>query len=98
MKLFGSRLRQDPGRATEIKEWAAEVFRLPADASVLVTELHCTEPGCPPLETVIAVLDQPGRPRQYKVHKAMADVTFADLLHLAGNTASEVCRETENPS
>jgi hypothetical protein len=98
MNLFGSRPRQDPGRITEIKEWAAEVLRLPADTSVLVTELHCTEPGCPPLETVIAVLDQPGRPRQYKIHKAIADVQFADVLQVANRIVAKDCPKTEDPS
>jgi hypothetical protein len=98
MNLFGSRPRHHPGRIAEIKEWAAEVFRLPAETSVLVTELHCTEAGCPPLETVIAVLDEPGRPRQYKIHKAIADVSFADVLHLANRIVAEDCPETENPS
>jgi hypothetical protein len=55
--LFGSRRQIDPKRIAEVKEWAAEVFRLGADVAVMVTELRCTEPCCPPLETVIAILD-----------------------------------------
>src|ERR1700737_2972395 len=74
--LFGSRPRTDPKRISEVKEWAFEAFRLPADVSAMVPELRCTEPGCPPLETVIAILDKPGKPRQYKIHKAIADLTF----------------------
>jgi hypothetical protein len=81
--LFGSRPKTDPKRIAEVKEWATEVFRLGSDASVMVTELRCTEPGCPPLETVIAILDRPGQPRQYKIHKAIADLTFADVLGVA---------------
>lgn len=81
--LFGSRPKNDPGKIAAIKEWATEAFQLPPDASVMVAELHCTEAGCPPLETVIAVLDQPGQPRQFKIHKAIADVTFADVLQVA---------------
>lgn len=83
LDLFGSRPKVDPERISKIKEWAMEVFRLPADASVMVTELRCTEPGCPPLETVIAILDTPGKPRQFKIHKAIADLSFADVLHVA---------------
>ena len=83
LDLFGSRPKNDPGKIAAIREWAAEVFRLPPEASVMVAELRCTEPGCPPLETVIAILDQPGQPRQFKIHKAIADVTFADVLQIA---------------
>lgn len=83
LDLFGFSRKADPKRIAEVKKWVAEVFRLGADVSVMVTELHCTEAGCPPLETVIAILDQPGQPRQFKIHKAIADVAFADVLHVA---------------
>ncbi len=46
--------------------------------TVMVTELRCTEPGCPALETVIAILDTPGQPRQHKLQKPLADVTISD--------------------
>ena len=83
LDLFGPRPKADPQKIASIKEWAAEVFRLPPEASVMVTELRCTEPGCPPLETVIAILTQPGKARQHKILKALADVTFLDVLELA---------------
>jgi hypothetical protein len=83
LDLFGSSRRADPKRIAEVKKWVAEIFGLGADVSVMVTELRCTEPDCPPLETVIAILDQPGQPRQFKIHKAIADVVFADVLHVA---------------
>ena len=50
--FFAVRSKPNVERVAEIKEWAAEVFRLGADVSVMVAELRCTEPGCPPLETV----------------------------------------------
>ncbi len=67
------------GKSRQIKEWAREALALPADATLMVSELTCTEPGCPPLETVIAVLDGGGGPRQFKIHRALADVTRADV-------------------
>jgi hypothetical protein len=81
--LTGERRKNDSQKIAAIKEWAAEVFRLPADSTVMIAELRCTEPGCPPLETVIAILDRPGQPRQHKIHKALSDVTFADVLDAA---------------
>jgi hypothetical protein len=77
--LTTARRKNEPQKIAAIKEWAAEVFRLPADSSVMVVELRCTEPGCPPLETVIAILDRPGQPRQYKIHKALSEVQRADV-------------------
>lgn len=55
--------------------------QLPAeldDAAVMVQELKCLEPGCPPVETVIVVL-VPHKPRKFKVFKSVAQVTEADV-------------------
>ena len=74
------KLGEDRGAATRrVKEWAREVFDA-ADATVLVSQLACTEPGCPPLETVIAVLRGPGHSAQYKVHRPLVEVTREDLV------------------
>jgi hypothetical protein len=59
------------------------VFGLEDGTPMTVAELRCTEPGCPPIETVIAILDSPGSPRQYKVHKPISEVTFEDVERLA---------------
>ena len=37
-----------------VKEWTRVRFKLPQDAAILVTEIACALPGCPPLETVVA--------------------------------------------
>ena len=36
-----------------MREWTRERFRLAADAIILVSEIACGLPGCPPLETVV---------------------------------------------
>ncbi len=75
--------RRDPGHAIEIKRWARVAFALGEDDLVMVTELRCTEPGCPPLETVIALLTAGDSTRQHKIHKPMADVSEEDVRALA---------------
>jgi len=77
MNLFHKRTGQT-GRSAEIKAWTAEILSLGEEATVMVTELACSEPGCPPLETVVAIL-QAGDNRQMKLHKAMAEVTREEL-------------------
>ena len=77
--LFSPQPQRIPGRTTEIKAWATETLGLADDVAVMVTELRCTEPGCPPLETVVAILGESGPTRQYKIHKPLADVTREDL-------------------
>ncbi|MBN8729834.1 MAG: hypothetical protein J0L64_04775 [Acidobacteria bacterium] len=82
MDLFRS---PTPGAspAALLKRWTREIFGLPEDTVVVVTELHCAEPGCPPLETVIAILESPGVTRQYKLHKAMREISRQDMENLA---------------
>jgi hypothetical protein len=80
LDLFASSRRQ-PAQAQQVKAWVAAAFALPEDATVLVTELQCSEPGCPPLETVISILESGGR-RQFKIHQALADLTESDIRQL----------------
>ena len=37
-----------------VRAWTRERFTLPADAAILVSEVSCALPGCPPRETVVA--------------------------------------------
>lgn len=46
----------------------------------MVTELRCREEGCPPLETVIAVIGADRQKRIYKIHKPITEITEASLL------------------
>ena len=78
------RPRRDAALIRQIRSWAYECLPIAADATVTVMELECREPGCPPLETVVAAMQQEKKTRQWKLHKAMPDVTLADLVEVAG--------------
>jgi hypothetical protein len=82
MNLFEAKEPPNAGKAEEIRSWIEDLFGLPDEAVVLVSELRCTEPGCPPLETVIAILYGPGRRRQFKIHKGIAEIFLADVADL----------------
>lgn len=75
--MFGR--RENQARTLLVKQWVRESRRFAVDAAILVSELSCTEPGCPPLETVIAVLPAAGLPRQYKIHRPLAELTQYDV-------------------
>ncbi len=53
----------------------------------MVAELECHEEGCPPVETVIAVLEGPGQTRQWKLHQPIESVTRDDVAGLAKNAS-----------
>src|SRR5258708_39402175 len=54
-------------------------FDLADDAAVLVSELACGIPGCPPLETVIAFWSVDGTRPHFKIFKPVQDIVDDDL-------------------
>ena len=62
-----------------VKEWTRSRFRLPEDAAILVTEVACGLPGCPPLETVVAFWTDADTRHHFKVFKPVAEVASDDL-------------------
>jgi hypothetical protein len=78
--MFGPRTDDKRSQAVRrLKQLARLLFEAAEDDAVVVTELACTEPGCPPIETVVALLRAGCAPRQVKVHKPAVDVTEDDL-------------------
>ena len=69
----------------KVKEWTRERFKLPAGAAILVSEIVCAVPGCPPLETVVAFWTLDETRHHFKLFKpAMAvveqDIPYAWLM------------------
>lgn len=89
MNLFQPRAAGDPQHLATAKTWVAEAFQTTEDTTVMVTELRCTEPGCPPLETVIALLHPDSGTRQHKIHKALQVLTRDDVLALVRTHGKE---------
>ncbi|MEM7342750.1 MAG: hypothetical protein AAF485_00775 [Chloroflexota bacterium] len=85
INLSATRPKPDRNQVVQIKQWVRESFELSEDTQVMVTELECTEEGCPPLETIIAILEGPGQTHQYKLHKALVEVVLSDVAALVKN-------------
>jgi hypothetical protein len=49
------------------------------DTTVMISQLACTEPGCPPIETVVAVLSPGVPPRRWTLHLPVEQITTDDL-------------------
>ena len=60
-----------------VREWVRERFRL-GEGAILVAEVACAVPGCPPVETVIAFWSEERR-HHFKVFKPVAQVSADDL-------------------
>ena len=62
-----------------IRDWTRERFSLDGGATLLVTEVACSQPGCPPLETVVAFWTEGNKRHHFKVFKPAAEVSPDDL-------------------
>jgi nitrate reductase delta subunit len=71
-----------------VQGWTRRRFKLTLEAAVLVSEVACRLPGCPPLETVVAFWTEDERRHQFKLHKPLADITYDDIGWLIGSPAS----------
>jgi len=68
----------DP-RITAVKATVRALLQLDEQTAVMVRELACTEPGCPPIETVVAVLPEAGESQRWTLHQPVEAITEADL-------------------
>ncbi len=62
-----------------VKEWTRGRFTLPEEAAILVSEMACSLPGCPPLETHVLFLPPGGKRHHFKVFKPVTAVVTDDL-------------------
>jgi nitrate reductase delta subunit len=62
-----------------VRAWTRERFSLAEDAAILVSEVTCALPGCPPRETVVAFWTGNGQRHQFKLFKPVAEVVADDL-------------------
>jgi hypothetical protein len=76
--ISGLLRRQPPehtARLTAIKGQTRHDLNLTDEDAVVVRQLDCTEPGCPPVETVIAVLAADGSTRRWTLHHPVTAIT-----------------------
>jgi len=75
---FG-RKRAPEGAAERVRDWTRSRFSLAADAAVMVAQVDCAVPGCPPLETVVAFWSADATRHQFKMFKPVQGVVADDL-------------------
>ena len=62
-----------------VTEWTRARFALADDAPILVSQIACGLPGCPPLETAVAFWAEDGKRHQFKIFKPVREVVVDDL-------------------
>ena len=58
-----------------LKAAVRDVLGLGEEHAVVIQELACAEPGCPPVETVIGVLAAGGPARRWTLHQPLSSLT-----------------------
>lgn len=80
--------RRACGAAERVREWVTACFDVRADGAwVMVSEVRCDEEGCPPVETVIAIMEPGSPPRRHAIHRPLAAVTEDEVRTLAARVS-----------
>ena len=78
MLAFSKKSPEHVAALDRVREWSRAQFKLSDDTAILVAEVACALPGCPPLETVIAFWSEERR-HHFKIFKPVAKIVAADL-------------------
>jgi hypothetical protein len=71
--------RRDHGAALDrLRDWTRSRFKLTADETIMMSEIACGVPGCPPIETHLVFWTAAGR-HHFKIFKPLAAVIEDDL-------------------
>src|SRR5690242_11033231 len=75
---FTKQTRENAAALDHLRDWARQRFSLGSDAAVMISELACSVPGCPPIETHVVFWTAVGR-HHFKIFKPLAQVDEDDL-------------------
>lgn len=69
----------------QIRYWARQNLGFSKDVPIVIKEVPCVKPGCPPIETALVVFLKGEPPRLYKIQKVINEITFDDVYNLIEN-------------
>jgi hypothetical protein len=61
-----------------VRAWTRARFKLTNDEAIMVSEISCAVPGCPPIETHVVFWTASGR-HHFKIFKPVVETTEDDL-------------------
>lgn len=74
-----------PLRLEQIRYWLRQNFLYPRDIPIVIKEVPCGKPGCPPIETAIIVVLRGEPPQVFKVQRPIDEVSFDHIYDLMEN-------------
>ena len=75
---FSKKTPGDAAALDRVRDWTRARFALTDDETVMVSEVACGVPGCPPIETHLVFWTAAGR-HHFKIFKPLAAVVEDDL-------------------
>jgi nitrate reductase delta subunit len=68
----------DGSALDRVREWTRARFKLTDDETIMVSEIACSVPGCPPIETHVVFWTAAGR-HHFKIFKPLPEAVEDDL-------------------
>jgi hypothetical protein len=80
LRTFPSARQSDIRSAANerLRDWTRARFKLTDDETIMVSEITCNVPGCPPIETHVVFWTDAGR-HHFKIFKPLAEAVEDDL-------------------
>jgi G3E family GTPase len=85
LDAFGRNVEVSPFTLDQIRYWMRQNFGFPAEAPIVIKEVPCVKPGCPPIETAIMAILKHEPPRLFKVQHTINEITFDHVYDLIEN-------------
>jgi G3E family GTPase len=82
---FARFVEVSPYALDQIRYWLRQNFGLPKDTPIVIKEVPCVKPACPPVETAIMAMQRNAPPRLFKVQKPINEITFDHIYNLIEN-------------
>lgn len=82
---FGRNVFISPFTLDQIRYWTRQNFEFPPDAPIVIKEVPCVKPACPPIETAIMVILKNEPPRLFKIQQTINEITFDHVYNLIEN-------------
>ncbi len=82
---FARFIEVSPHTLDQIRYWLRQNFGLPKDTQIVIKEVPCVKPACPPVETAIMAMQKSAPPRLFKVQKPISEITFDHIYNLIEN-------------
>jgi G3E family GTPase len=83
--LFGAEWEISPLRLDQIRFWMRQNFGFAREVPIVIKEVPCVKPSCPPVETAIVAVLRNAPPRYFKIQHTINEITFDHVYDLIEN-------------